>query len=287
MTDFSKVEFNPDSRGFLEETSLVELTYDSTIYGFVRTVTLILGNPNRHEPILTTAVHDGGDNNTTTAEDADADFFAGLVRQGDVVVNIDDDPEAVAGQGTARWEVTSVAKSILSIRLVTGGGGDDDFDDNDDFEVRRRNLEDLYVPFKTELRITSRDNDKVLFRGEVQEAIALDEQGRFLKVLAVSWESELRDGASVTDQATLPKSGVIQDVIDEKGTGTFLFPRISSFEGMPGIEHSPNLQTVTPDFSKTARSALASFIDMAKTEDWCPDTMREPSNPIVSFTSDD
>ncbi len=282
MGQFSKVEINNSSRGFIEESALVELTLESSLFGFIRTLTLFLDNGSTNKPSIQTGTHTGSNNSTTTLTDSAADFIRNTVQPGDIVTNTTD--------ANAQWEVVSVDSATqLTVQLHTSAGGDDDFDTSDTYLVNKRLLEELYVAYKTDIKLTSRLNNKVLFRGIVQEALPSDNQGRFMKIIAVSHEAELRDGSPDTSNSGDARSAVLQDAINdiEGNTNQFLFPLLSSSEATPGIEHSPNSKTVAPDFASATRGALAAFIDMAKTEPWCHEDLLTPVIPAVAATVDD
>ncbi len=279
MAQLSLVE-RDNGPGFVEEDFLVEITYEASLNGFIRTATLIIGNLSNNLPQVAsgTTTSSGG---STTINDTAATFFSDGVQKGDRVTNTSD--------SNAIWEIAAVDSQIkLTVQLLVSGGGQDDWDSSENYTINRRNSEDVYIPFSTEIRITSRDINKVFFRGQVQESLPQGDSGPTLKVICVSRESELRDSSPQTDVAsTLSRASVIQDIIDDKAadTNAFLFPFISSFDGEPGLDYSPNVKVVQPDYSKTSRSALASMLDLAKSDQWCPDEIREPTNPVLSVAT--
>ena len=285
MSQFSKVEFNNEDRGFLEEQSIVELQYDASLVGFIRTVTLILANPSQGLPTLVSGTHTGA-NNSSSLVDSQANFISSLVQPGDLVTNTTD--------GNALYEVVGRTSSTeVSVQLITSGGGDDDFDLDDAYTVQRRNIEDIYIPFVTRVRITGRDINKVLLDGIVQETLPIGDQGRVVKVVVISHEAEMRDSSPQSDTGSLPRSAIIQDALNQRQTptvggaeaGPMLFPFNSNFDGGEGIEHSQSDKLADPDFSRTTRSALSSFLDYSKTEYWAPVGISEPANPVIDFTT--
>lgn len=281
MAQFSKVERDIGA-GFVEDVAIHELTYEASLFGFIRTITVILGNANSELPTISSGTTTAS-GSTTTVTNSAGTFFSDFVQPGDRVTNTAD--------SNAIWEVVSVdSETQLTVQLLISGGGEDDWDSGETYTIQRRNQEDVYIPFTTPFRVTNRDTNQIMFEGVVQEAIPLGINGGSLKVIAVSRESELRDGAPQSDAGGLDaRSAVMQDAIDQKSadTGSFLFPLVSSFEGEPGLDHSPNQNTINPDYSKSSRPALAQFIDNAKAEAWCLDVIDEPSQPWVTATTED
>lgn len=280
MAQFSKVE-RDIGPGLVEEEAIHELTYEASLFGFIRTVTVILGNSDSNLPTLSAGTQTGG-TSSTTLTDALGDFLSTFVQAGDRITNTSD--------GDAIWEVVTVdSETVLTVQLITSGGAGDNFVNDDAYTIRRRNQEDVYIPFTTTFRVTNRDTDQIMFEGVVQESIPLGLNGGSLKVIAVSRESELRDGTPQTNAGGVDaRSTIMQKAINDTGSnGSFLFPLISNFEGEPGLDHSPNQNTINPDYSKSSRSALAQFIDNAKAEAWCLDVIDEPTQPWVDESAED
>jgi hypothetical protein len=273
MARFSKVEFNNLGRGWIEEVALRSFVYEASLFGFIRRVTFMVGNNVNNTPVMISGTTTGG--TATTLTDSAAEFTRLHLQPGDIVTNVTD---------TSTWEIVTVDSATqLTVQLVDGSGT---WTSSEVYSIEARNPEDIYIPFSTEVRVTGRDISKLIFTGVVQEIIP---EGEFdLKVIAVARDSELRDGAPQTDAAELAAhSHIIQDAIDDTdAAGQWLFPLISSFEGEPGLDHSPNLNQVKPDFSKNARNALPQFIDLAKSDNWCPDLLREPTLPTAASTFD-
>ncbi len=279
MARFSLIEWSNEGRTFVEEVAVTDLIIEDSLFGFIKTATFTVAAPAKAQPILAAGTHTAG-TSTTVLTDSTADFRAALVQPGDVVQNTTD--------SNALWEVVTVdSKTALTVQLTTSGGGDDDFDTSDVYSLFRRNPENTYIPFQTCVRITGREIEKVLFRGEVQETLPGEGQGRLLKIIAVNKMESVRDSMPQTDIGSADaRSAVIQDALNQQssGSGSFLFPFVSNYGGNLGIEHSPNLKQIQPDFSKINRGALANFIDFGKSEFWCPDVLREPTASLVSLT---
>lgn len=291
MARFSQVEWN-NGAGFLEELAIVAFQYQSSLFGAIPTVVFILANAQHNDPTIETGTHTAA-TSTTALIDTAADFIDANVIPGDLVVNTTD--------SDAVWEVTALtSQTVLAIRLLTSGGGDDDFDTGDAYRVERRNRLDVYTPRSTLIRVTGRELNKVFFSGRVMEAVSEDDRGERLRITVAGFDSELRDGQSLYNRSgsSLARSEIVRLGPTERHNGVvlggagedigmFVFPHMSFFEGREGIEHSMNLQTVTPDFQQANRSQLAEYLDMAKEDQWAPLVLREPTLPTISHATSD
>ena len=281
MTGFSKLEWqNVVGAGFVEEEALLSLEHQASLFGAISTLTFEVSNGQRDNPIMRTGTHTAGASSTTLTDSA-ADFIDAMVTPGDLVINTSD--------GDAEWEVTAVVSATaLTVRLRTSGGAGDDFQTSDAYDVRKRNRADIYIPKQTEIQVTGRDINKVFFVGKVMEALSEGEFGERLRVIVTSYDAELRDGKSLHDRsgATPARSEAVRLVPTEQhtgaaeGSGPWVLPHISFFEGAEGIEHSMNFQTVSPDGLEAVRNQLAELLDLAREDQWAPAALREPAIPV-------
>ncbi len=287
MTEYSKIEWD-NGLGFIEEESLLSVEYRASLGGAIPTMYLVIANGQRGNPQLRSGTHTAS-TSTTVLTDSAADFINANVTPGDLVINSTD--------GDAQWEVVTVdSATALTVRLFISGGVDDDFDTSDAYVIQKRNRLDIFIPKRTDIRVTGRDLNKVYFRGRVMEAVSEMDFGEELQVVVAGFDSELREGQSFHDYSgsTLARSEVVRLGPTEQhdgsdlsggsgeGTGMFVFPHISFFEGRKGIEHSMNLQTVSPDTNQAVRSQLSEYLDMAKEDQWTPSVMRVPSVPVIT-----
>ncbi len=285
MARMTKIEHSNLGRPFIEEVEIKSLVIEDSLFGFIKSVTFLVGNVRNDRPTLVIGAQTGT-TSATTLVDSNADFRLLGIRPGDIVTN------TTSGEGSV-WEVVTVDLiTQLTVQLVTSGSGSDDFANTDTYTVRGRDAEDIFIPFQTCIQLSGTELGKPLFAGEVQEALAIRGQGRILKVIAVNKGESIRDSMPQVDVAVRARSAVIQDALSQNSPtgedqgGEFLFPYVSNYDGFPGIEGSPNLTTVTPDFSKTTRSALAMFLEYGKSENWCPALLREPTNPVIALSTD-
>ncbi len=259
----SKIEYCNCCLGYIEEVALDKVQYNESLYGFSRQVSFRVVNSWRCEPLIECGSQTAGASSTILTDTA-ADFFRRNVVPGDIILNSTD-----CG---ALWDVTGVtSKTVLCVRLNTSGGGSDDFATSDVYVIRRKNAERIFIPNLTKIRMTNRITCIEVFNGIVME---IDPEGgqqaRHLCVLASGFDIQLRDATPTTSNSTPAiRSTVIGNIFDDK-TCEFqlVFPLVAGDERSPGIEPSPNGNTVNCDFAKSQRNALAALLDLGGAEFW-------------------
>ena len=293
----SRVEYCNCGRGYLEEIGVESLNFSESLFGFTRQIVVKVPNAIRDNALLECGTATSADASSPFClTDTNACFLRRKARVGDKVIN--------TGDLCTVWEVRTVtSRTVLGVNFVEDGPAFRgtpcrDWSIGDGYELRRRNVEKVYVPNLTRIRITNRCTEARIFEGKVLTTGSVGFFSSSLEVVACSYDIQLRDAAPTSDAVRCEtvccvttvsriRSEVITNIFDDKtDVNNLVFPKVSGDNRSPGIEVSPNNQHVSPQYSRSNITALQSLLEMASGEQWTRVAITAQLSPAtISYNS--